>query len=124
MLEPLVASGGTAGPAAAPGGGLGGLSGIRPGGSPGGIGAAPVQQNVGNSKANEIEANPQDVTLEVCGLVQIYNPPDEAKLGTGSASDPGKRPNGVPTAVVRAPRGGSGATGGIGGGGLSGMRGN
>ncbi|HEY1603953.1 MAG TPA: hypothetical protein VGG64_30410 [Pirellulales bacterium] len=109
MFDPLVSSGGTPGASPAAGGGLRGMGG-------GGAGPQPAQQNAGGGKNDDIEPNPQDVTFEVCGLVQLYNPPDETKLGTGTAADPGKRPNGVPTAGVKTPRNFIGSTtGGAGG---------
>jgi hypothetical protein len=108
MFDPLVSSGGVAGANPAAGGG-----GLR-GGMGGGGNPQPVQQNANAGKNDDIEPNPQDVTFEVCGLVQLYNPPDETKLGSGTAADPGKRPNGVPTAAVKTPRNFSGTTGGPG----------
>jgi hypothetical protein len=33
----------------------------------------------------------QAITVEVCGVVQIYNLSDATKLGTGSAANPSKR---------------------------------
>lgn len=61
---------------------------------------------------DEVEATPADVPVEVCGLIQIFNTPDPEKLSTGSAADPSKRPSGVPTAIVKAPRGGATVSGG------------
>jgi len=79
----------------------GGFKGFQPqpafGGAAGAGGAA--------SDPTKIEQTVWDVTLEVCGLVQIYNLPDEEKLGTGSSTSPGKRPSAVPTTVVALPRG-------------------
>ena len=90
------------------------------GGSPrrlGGGGGQPQNQSQsagGANKGDDIEANPSDVTVEVCGLVQLFNPPDDPaetddskrNLGKGGAADPGKRPAGVPAAAVIEPRGG------------------
>ena len=110
MLEPLVSPGGVAGNnAAAPAGG--GLRGFGAGQN-----QQPVMQNAAKADSADIEANPQDVTFEVCGLVQLYNPPDETKLGSGTAAEPGKRPNGVPIAAVKPPRMSSGTTSTMGGG--------
>ena len=33
------------------------------------------------------EANPNDIPVEIVGVIYIYNPPDLAKLGTGAASE-------------------------------------
>ncbi len=56
----------------------------------------PVDPQGNNAASDNVEATPSDVTVEICGLVQIFNLPDVEKLGTGSAADPGKRPAGVP----------------------------
>ncbi len=98
MEEPLISAGSK--PNATPGGPLPGLNRSQP--SPA---AGRPQGN--NAAADNVEANPSDVTVEICGLVQIFNLPDVEKLGTGSAADPGKRPAGVPAAPVKAPRSGA-----------------
>ena len=95
MEEPLISAGSK--PNATPGGPLPGLNRSQP--SPA---AGRPQGN--NAAADNVEANPSDVTVEICGLVQIFNLPNVEKLGTGSAADPGKRPAGVPAAPVGAPQ--------------------
>jgi len=116
MDEPLVSSG--VKPTNAGGGG-GGLAGARGGGgglagARGGLSAAAQAAPAAGDQGDEIEPNPSDVTVEVCGIVQLYTAPDAEKLGTGSAADPGKRPAGVPTAQVKEPRASSTTTGGSG----------
>ena len=119
MDEPLVGTGVKPGNAGGGGGGLGGLRGSAASGglagARGGLGAAVQAAPAAGDQGDEIEPNPSDVTVEVCGIVQLYTAPDAEKLGTGSAADPGKRPAGVPTAQVKEPRGsgGSGAPGGL-----------
>ena len=115
MFEPLTSGHNRApAPAAGGGGGFGRAPGLL-GDAPG----APMQRNQNaGGKADDVEAGPFDVTVEVCGLVQIFNMPDEMKLASGGATDPGKGPSAVPTTMVNAPRGGStgGAPPGMGGG--------
>jgi len=50
-----------------------------------------------------IIAGPYDVPVEICGMVQIYNPPDETKLAQGTG-DPTKLSFEMPTAKVKLPR--------------------
>ncbi|HEY4312796.1 MAG TPA: hypothetical protein VGN12_25320 [Pirellulales bacterium] len=111
MDEPLMSAGNKPN-APAGGAGQGGLR-VNQNNAPA---ARPQGGNAANAN-NDVEATPADVTVEICGLLQIFNPPDAEKLGTGSAADPGKRPAGVPAAVVKAPRSGGSSGGG-------GMRGN
>ena len=51
----------------------------------------------------QLETGPYDVVVELSGIIYLYNPPDIAKLGTGSSPDPAKRSFSVPTAKVAVP---------------------
>jgi hypothetical protein len=51
--------------------------------------------------ANRNERSPYDATVQIRGIVYIYNEPDLAKLGTGSAANPAHRSLGIP--VPKAP---------------------
>jgi hypothetical protein len=62
---------------------------------------------------------PFDVSLELCGVVTLYNSPVEAKLGTGTAAEPGKKVAGIPTTPVALPSG-SQSSGGMRGMGMGG----
>jgi hypothetical protein len=50
-----------------------------------------------------MEAGPYDAVVELSGIIYLYNPPDLAKLGTGSSKDPATRSFSVPKAKVTAP---------------------
>ena len=92
MEEPLISTGLKSN--AAP------VGGVLPGLQRGAPAPAAGRPQGNNAASDNVEATPSDVTVEVCGLVQIFNLPDVEKLGTGSAADPGKRPAGVPAAAV------------------------
>jgi hypothetical protein len=100
-----------------PGGGMGPGGGAMPGAmiSPGGMGRRPAGIGAGiprlggmdemsrpggfgriggGSTAAEDESSPFDVPVEIQGIIYIYNPPDMAKLGTGTAGE--KAPAAVP----------------------------
>jgi hypothetical protein len=49
-----------------------------------------------------MEAGPYDAVVELSGIIYLYNPPDLAKLGTGSSKDPATRSFSVPKAKVTA----------------------
>ena len=59
-----------------------------------------VDQKVDPSAGGQAEQNrergPYDCDVEVRGIVYLYNPPDEKKLGAGSAAQPAQRAFGVP----------------------------
>jgi hypothetical protein len=57
----------------------------------------------GSEVHQEIIAGPYDVPVEICGVMQIYNPPDQDKLAQGTG-DPTKRSLDMPTTKVKAPR--------------------
>ena len=52
-----------------------------------------------------VEPGPFDVDLELCGVVTLYNRPDEEALGKGTAAEPGKKVTGIPTNPVAVPVG-------------------
>lgn len=74
----------------APGGGMGGGApggGAPGGGSPGG--GAPgggMGGSGGGSQTSLVTQGPDDATVEIRGVIYLYNKPDLAKLGTGTAS--------------------------------------
>ncbi|HEX3655186.1 MAG TPA: hypothetical protein VHV55_05245 [Pirellulales bacterium] len=47
-----------------------------------------------------LERGPYDCVLEIRGIVYIYNEPQEAKLGTGSAPQPAQRELGIPVPKI------------------------
>ena len=93
------------------GGGMGAMGGAMQEG--GGAGFGGVEGGV--------ETTVYDATVELSGVIYLYNPPDLAKLGTGAAGSPEKRSFGVPTTAVHVP-GGTGSTGSTGGGMQEGMQ--
>ena len=44
------------------------------------------------------EVNPQEVSVEIVGIIYIYNPPDPEKVGTGTAREDDQAMPGAPTA--------------------------
>jgi len=86
------------------GGGDGMALGAVQGGGAGNEKAADEQRSDGASFGGEIELGPYDREVEIKGVIYIYNPPDQAKVGTGSAGLPGqpldgKQPDGKPADV-------------------------
>jgi hypothetical protein len=63
-----------------PGGGMMGEMGMGGGRGPG------MGGMMGTGNETE-QANPQEVPVEIVGIIYIYNPPDLAKVGTGTAKD-------------------------------------
>lgn len=94
--------------AAAGGGGAGMMPGG--GGADGGMGMPQFGGGGMGIGGGQLETGPYDVVVELSGIIYLYNPPDIAKLGTGSSSDPAKRSFSVPTAKVAVP--GSKSSGG------------
>lgn len=72
-----------------------GVGGMDEMGRPGGFG-----RMGGGSTAAEDESSPFDVPIEIQGIIYIYNPPDLAKLGTGTAGE--KPPAAAPTPAAPA----------------------
>lgn len=67
-------------------------------GEPAGIaGAAPGLAPIGGGEM-PVERRPDDIEVEIRGIIFIYNPPDENTLGTGSAPNPAQRTFGIPVA--------------------------
>jgi hypothetical protein len=62
---------------------------------------------MGGGQTPGIEAGAYDAIVELSGIIYLYNPPDLAKLGTGSSKDPSTRSFSVPKAKVTAPGAGN-----------------
>jgi hypothetical protein len=56
--------------------------------------------------ANRSEHSPYDATVEIRGIVYVYNDPEDSKLGTGSAATPAQRSQGIPQPTVVDPAAG------------------
>ena len=80
---------------------MGGGMGVGGGMMGGGMGMGGPGQTPG------IEAGPYDAVVELSGIIYLYNPPDLAKLGTGSSKEPSTRSFSVPKAKVKAPGAGN-----------------
>lgn len=50
-----------------------------------------------------VETLANDATIELSGVIYLYNPPDVAQLGMGQAGSPAQRSFGVPTKGVTVP---------------------
>jgi hypothetical protein len=80
------------------GGGAGGGPGMMMPGMD--MGGGMPQMMGGDGK---VETGPYDSVVELSGIIYLYNPPDIAKLGTGSSSDPSQRSFSVPKEKVSLP---------------------
>lgn len=86
VIRPDQSSGGGAGAT----GGMPGAQRMGGGGGQAGGGQGMVGLAGGGRRAgNEAEVAPDDVEVEVIGMVYLFNPPDIAKLGTGGEGQPG-----------------------------------
>lgn len=106
-----------------------GPMGAGPMGSTGGV-AGPMGPGMGGAggfpsslEEGGVETTVFDVAVELSGVIYLYNPPDQAKLGTGAAGSPETRSFGVPTTAVKLPVTSFGTSGGAGFGGMGGMGG-
>jgi hypothetical protein len=75
--------------------------------SGGGAGNRPRVVNRANAD-EQSDTGPYDCVVEICGVMYLYDKPDESKVGSGSAASPAKRLFAIPTVAVQAP----GAAGG------------
>ncbi len=88
---------------AAAGNGGGGMGMMPGGGGDMGLGMGQMMGGGGGAGNSQVETGPYDVTVELSGIIYLYNLPDIAKLGTGSSADPSKRSFSVPKGKVAAP---------------------
>jgi hypothetical protein len=79
--------------------------GMGPGGmGPGGMGPGGVGGGLGSgAQDGGVETTDYDAIVSLSGVIYLYNKPDIAKLGTGTAGAPEKRSFGVPTKSVHPP---------------------
>ena len=83
---------------------MGGHMGMEPSRMPGGLGMSSnnglgMQGYRMQGRGNETEeVDPQKVSVEIVGIIYIYNPPDRKKVGTGTAMDEATATPGAPGA--------------------------
>jgi hypothetical protein len=100
------------------------------GGGGGGMGATMGgRQGLGD---DSYDIGPLDVTVELCGVINLFNPPDKTRIGEGLAGSQGQEGSSteaapvalaLPTKAPPVPRGGKGMSSGKGGKGMGGTMG-
>ena len=61
-----------------------------------GVRNVPPMYMRGGVQGDQLELTTFDAQVDLRGIIYLYNPPDPAKLGSGSSSAPTNRPLGIP----------------------------